>query len=61
VAIAVYDTITSSTGVKINGRKKYGFITSGMPNTIGSLMLNNAPARQFSPAASSAGYGCAAA
>ena len=43
VAIAVYETITSSTGVKINGRKNQGFITSGMPNTIGSLMLNNAP------------------
>lgn len=36
-------------GVKINGRKKYGFITSGMPNTIGSLMLNNAPGAAIFP------------
>ena len=39
VARAKYVIIPERTGIPINGRAKKGFITIGVPNKIGSLML----------------------
>ena len=42
VLIAKYNNIAFTTGTAINGTPIIGFITIGVPNNIGSLMLNKA-------------------